>query len=375
MLSFPEFFLEWQKAGNKNRNYKLRKEEDIPLYYKSLKYNVNIKFEFVYKLYLATGGEMPVVHFRRNLMRFIEVRDFRNWKSRMEWIGKNHSTHGYTIEKCISYYGEREGRKRWKAYCDKQALTNTFEYKKEKYGMTEEEFKAYNKSRAVTLENMIARHGEDEGKKLFESYCERQSYAGCALEYFIEKYGEEAGREKYREVNAHKVQSLENYIRKYGEEEGTERYRQFMQGQAFSKVAHNFFEEIVAKLPKELQKLDIYFNSDTRSEYYIVDKEQNTIVLYDFTIPALKFCIEFNGDYWHCNPIKYSPDDVINHHRYAKTVGELWEYDAKKNALLQDKGFDIHVIWEYDYRKDMEGTVKKCVNLILEKSKGIYGEA
>lgn len=68
---------------------------------------------------------------------------------------------GYTLQRCIVMYGEELGRKKWKEYCDKQAYTNSQEYKK----MSDLEFKKYNKSRAITKENMIKKYGAEKGLK------------------------------------------------------------------------------------------------------------------------------------------------------------------------------------------------------------------
>jgi hypothetical protein len=94
-----------------------------------------------------------------------------------------------TKNNLVKKYGKEEGIKRWEKYIEKQRLSNTYEYKKEKYGMTNEEFSSYNKNRATTEENFILRYGEKEGKEKWAQYIERQRYAGCQLEYFKEKYG------------------------------------------------------------------------------------------------------------------------------------------------------------------------------------------
>ena len=103
-----------------------------------------------------------------------------------------------TKEKMIKKYGITEGTERWNSYCKKQADSNKFEYKHEKHGMTYEEYDEYNKSRAVTLDNMIKRYGVQDGLFHWNQYVERQRYT-CTLEYFIEKYGDTIGTEKYND--------------------------------------------------------------------------------------------------------------------------------------------------------------------------------
>lgn len=73
------------------------------------------------------------------------------------------SKYAITKDAMIAKYGEQGGTKKWNEYCKKQALTNTFEYKHQKYDWTKEQFDEYNKSRAVTKENLIRRHCKDKG--------------------------------------------------------------------------------------------------------------------------------------------------------------------------------------------------------------------
>lgn len=113
-----------------------------------------------------------------------------------------------TLESTIKKYGEVEGHKRWDDYRKRQAETNTYEYKKEKYGWTKEKFYEYNKSRATTKENMITRWGKKEGTKRWQEYCVRQAYAGTAKEYFVEKYGEVEGVKRYEDVCYNKGSSF-----------------------------------------------------------------------------------------------------------------------------------------------------------------------
>lgn len=52
---------------------------------------------------------------------------------------------GVTEKSMIKKWGIELGEQKWKEYCNKQSITNTFEYKKEKYGWDENEFNEFNK--------------------------------------------------------------------------------------------------------------------------------------------------------------------------------------------------------------------------------------
>lgn len=77
-------------------------------------------------------------------------------------------------------------------------------------------------------------------------------------------------------------------------------------------------------------------------------------------IPKFKLLIEYNGDYWHCNPKKYN-ENYFNKKK-NKTAKEIWEYDNKKLYISKKLGYACEVIWESDYKKN-----KNIINKIIEK--------
>ena len=57
---------------------------------------------------------------------------------------------------------------------------------------------------------------------------------------------------------------------------------------------------------------------------------------YDLTNSENKRIIEFNGDYWHCNPNKY--DGEYFNKRKQKYAKEIWEYDRLKVKTAEENG-------------------------------------
>jgi hypothetical protein len=72
--------------------------------------------------------------------------------------------------------------------------------------------------------------------------------------------------------------------------------------------------------------------------------------IFDLYIPKYNLLIEYNGDYWHCNPNKYD-SDYFNHKK-NKTAKEIWEYDKNKLYLAKKNNYNCEVIWESDYKKN-----------------------
>ena len=235
---------------------------------------------------------------------------------------------GMTQARMIAIYGEEYGNAKWKRYCERQAYTNSKEY----HGMTDEEFKAYNKSRACTKENFIKRHGEQEGLKRWKRYCERQSETK-SKPYWVAKYGE-------AEWVAHckRVKPKNPYSTGYS---------------PISQSAFNSLQEIV---PVEMQ-----YATHGR-ELKIAAK--NGLFFYDCFVPDAKVIVEFQGDMWHANPAKYKAEDHPNPYAKDLAAADIWAYDEHKRFTAEDQGYKVFYIWESDYRADPEGTVKKVAEEI-----------
>lgn len=267
-----------------------------------------------------------------------------------------------TLENCMRKHGEEKGKEVFEEYRRKQAYTNSFEYKHKKYGWTKEQYDEYNKSRSVTLEHLIERHGKDVGIKMWKDYCDRQSYTS-SNEYLIKKFGEDTAKN----IILLKSRDIEGYIKIYGEDRGREMYEHYIETtkdrKRYSKFSKLFFDDLVSELNNFGFKLSYYY-ADNEHWRWSDDKK---LYFFDFYIPELKFVIELNGDYWHCNPNNYASDYV--HELRNMTANEIWEYDKHRNSVIsEDMGYNLEVIWESDIRRNKKNVV---INLI-KKIKELY---
>lgn len=253
-----------------------------------------------------------------------------------------------TKQKFLEKYGEDEGVKRWDEYRVKQARSNSFEYKKRKHGWTEKEFDAYNKSRSVTLKNMILKYGEDEGVRRWELYCERQAYTNT-LEYFQEKYGKDEGRMKWEVTNSEKAKGSDPYYvsesMNISFDKAVELISSRKRNDHFSSEAERMFVE---SLEAELG-YDIRYSCKTK-QYSIWSPELNSIVFFDAYDDRKNVIYEYHGDFWHCNPALYSSD--YYHPIIKKTAKEIWERDRLKLKCAMDRGIKVIIVWESDYKNE-----------------------
>lgn len=232
-------------------------------------------------------------------------------------------------------YGDIEGQKRWEKYRNRQAETNTYKYKKEHHGWSEQEFDAYNKSRAVTIELMVERYGEEIGTQKWIDYCERQAYTNTLI-YYTKKYGVD-GEQKWLELN-----------------------RQKAAGRPSQSPVSNLEKEFVKRLSEYINKqLDYSYQTKQYCVY-----TNNRAYFYD--IVHNQRAIEFNGDYWHCNPSLY---EANYYHQIMDLLAEdIWKRDKDKvEVLLKERDIKTLTVWERNYRLDPEQEIKKAAKWIQEE--------
>lgn len=81
---------------------------------------------------------------------------------------------------------------------------------------------------------------------------------------------------------------------------------------------------------------------------------------YDFLIKDKNVLIEYNGDYWHCNPEKYDKDYF--NQKKGMYAWKLWENDEKKKNIAESMEYKLFIIWEKDYNINKEEEINKILN-------------
>jgi len=265
-----------------------------------------------------------------------------------------------TLENFIIKYGEDIGTEKWDRYRQKQAASNSFEYKQEKHGWTKAQFDEYNLSRAVTLENQIKKYGESIGISNWIDYCQQQAYTNTK-QYFIEKYGNTLGEVKFLELNKAKSHNITNIMKRNNctETDAIDILSNYKQAEKYSSKLEKLF---VDDLEKQLgQSIDY---SHKTKQYCIW--ANNRVYFYDIVHNSR--AIEFNGDYWHCNPALYKGNF---YHKHADiTANEMWERDRIKiNALHKERNIDTLVVWESDFIKDSNNIMQECIKWLTQNDK------
>ena len=76
--------------------------------------------------------------------------------------------------------------------------------------------------------------------------------------------------------------------------------------------------------------------------------------------------IEYNGDYWHANPIKYKENDILQYPGGKKAAKDVWKINECKINCAQNQGYDVLVIWETDFIKNKSTVIEKCRSFLSE---------
>lgn len=94
-------------------------------------------------------------------------------------------------------------------------------------------------------------------------------------------------------------------------------------------------------------------------QYCIWNNYLNAPNFYDVTCTDRKKIIEFNGDYWHCNPSKYDKD--FEHLHIKKLASEIWKKDLLKQQVALDRGFSVKTVWWSEFETTPDEIIKECI--------------
>lgn len=259
-------------------------------------------------------------------------------------------------------------------------------------------------SRGASLKNYIKRHGRQLGKKKWDEYCKKRNnayargrkenkYASRDLSWFIEKYGDVEGYavwDKKRKSRAYKIsreyletiydsdevdrilrqrhsRGIDFYISKYGEIEGVKRYRQAIYRSQANKKTKSYSKwamGICHIIKKEIPDLIYYGDNEL---ILGLNREQEEFYGQKIIIPDLFYrgkIIEFNGDLFHGNPVLFEDYECPHPYRPNHTAQELREIDQKRYKYYEDRGYQLLVIWENDYKTDKRKTIKQCLDFL-----------
>lgn len=214
------------------------------------------------------------------------------------------------------------------------------------------------------------------GSKICSEKRKGKSGVTCrSVEWWIKKgYTEEESKEKVREIQS--TNNIETYIKKYGEQDGIKKWMERNKkwgetmiikkmesghvGSAYSKSSKKIFDKVVDKLNTCGYNLgNVYYGE---KEFAKWDKRNKRVYFYDFVVPEIKLCVEYNGLMFHPKEGDKNWQGLFS----DKSYEEKLKYDKEKIKTIEDCGFTTLVIWEDD---DVDLCVQKIVDLYINLKK------
>jgi very-short-patch-repair endonuclease len=232
---------------------------------------------------------------------------------------------------------------------------------KKGFSLSEANLKVSEYQQALGLKNLekYSREERQQRTPFSEKYWIKKGYSleeaksilsknadNTSLESYIDRYGQEQGVTLYTEMCDQRKQdySLAGYQKTHGEVEGKRLWSKKYKNRHDSKKAYEFFEKLIEVIGNDYK---IYTAGNNNGEYGVLNRELNEYYFYDFVVPDLKLCVEYHGDYWHCNPSKY--DAMYKHTQSGMLAKDIWHRDnVKLNTITSERGFSVMVVWESD---------------------------
>lgn len=126
----------------------------------------------------------------------------------------------------------------------------------------------------------------------------------------------------------------------------------------------NSYEIEISELLKEFGVKYKYKDRTTLSRKVLKDGSRGMEL--DFMLPDYNLAIEFNGDYWHMNPLRFGPNDI--HKTHKKMAKDVWKRDQQKIDACKSRGIELIVIWESDWKKSKDEIVQKLFKALKMKN-------
>lgn len=166
-----------------------------------------------------------------------------------------------------------------------------------------------------------------------------------------------------------KVFTLDWFIQKYGEELGKQKYQERSDKISKQTVGHNRNKNNHSQCSKVSQELfwELYKQLDFNEVYFMELNHEyscGTAQNFDFVVVDNKKVIEFNGDKWHANPKLFEENDIIMPGFLNMKAKQIWQKDILKQNKVVKNGYEIKIIWESDYYKNKEKVILECINFL-----------
>lgn len=300
--------------------------------------------------------------------RYGVIEGTKKWATYLSRFKKSHSLEGY-----IERYGEIDGKRLFKIKSEKYQLTNSLDGYIIKYGDVEGTKKWANlinkRAAKLTKDYIKITYPESDYNKII-----KKRFVHTSLSAFKKRFGDFQGEIRYNDFIANLAykSSLDYLYDTMGKDEG-DRIREekrikhnttkFNNG-SFSTSNYSIVsQDLFWILHENLNdKLTLKFHTYNK-EFYLYDKDSKNVYVYDLRYKDK--IIEFNGDYYHCNPLIYSAD--YYNRKKEMYAEDIWKLDNIKINSAKKAGFKVLIIWQKEFINNPESIIIKCLKFLKDE--------
>lgn len=212
----------------------------------------------------------------------------------------------------------------------------------------------------------------EEHISIFAKEAIKDRVSDTTLQYYINKgYSIEESEKLLKERQS--TFSLEKCVEKHGESEGINIFNKRQNKWqdtlnkggnlkvGYSRVSQEFFNRVNNKLIGD-------FKYATNGGEFKINRQNGGIWIYDFVDIKNKKIIEYQGDEYHANPLKFSYNDTPHPFRKNITSNDIWVRDKEKLKAAVDNGYEVLYVWDSEYSRVGEikknEIINKCINFL-----------
>jgi very-short-patch-repair endonuclease len=138
-----------------------------------------------------------------------------------------------------------------------------------------------------------------------------------------------------------RMSNYERWIIEFGQEEADKKQIEWADKNTLPTASSN------TKIERIIMSVLENYNIEYLHQYKGVPS-----IIADFYLPEFNLIIECDGDYWHCNPIKYKEEYVVGPKKLS--AKQIWEHDEIKNQKYIVRGYNLLRLWENDIKRMTE---------------------
>ena len=111
-----------------------------------------------------------------------------------------------------------------------------------------------------------------------------------------------------------------------------------------------------------LQEKDLVFEISKLYKNEIITNDRKVISPkeLDIWLPDIRLAIEYNGDYWHANPNRFKPTDIV----HGEKAENIWYNDKEKLRLCEQNNIHCIVVTETEWKTEKQKIINKIQNYI-----------